>query len=222
MTAPVAAPKRPEELPDDGKPRFVQYITSDYAMQNVIIQMGFKLLSLDGRRITRVKRFKLLCRACQRLNLNIEKMFCEYCGSHTLIKVSVYINNNGEITFFKNPRRKPRLRGTKYSLPKPQGGREGDGLILREDELMVGHKRIMVRRIEKEKRVMQSTINDTLQGNYWAGGEGYGATVSNLLYENGAKGGRTHSKMAGMVDHIVIAKGRSNPNIVKKRTGNKK
>lgn len=37
-------------------------------------------------------------------------------------------------------------------------------------------------------------INDTLQGNYWTGGEGYGASVSNLLYENGAKGGITHSK----------------------------
>jgi RNA-binding protein NOB1 len=49
---------------DDGNPRFVQFVTSDYAMQNVIIQLGFKLLSLDGRRITRVKRFKLLCRAC--------------------------------------------------------------------------------------------------------------------------------------------------------------
>jgi RNA-binding protein NOB1 len=211
-----------EELPDDGKPRFVQYLTSDYAMQNVIIQMGFKLLSLDGRRITRVKRFKLLCRACQRLNLNIEKLFCEFCGSHTLIKVSVYINQNGEITFFKNPRRKARLRGTKYTLPKPQGGRMGDGLILREDELMVGHKRIMVRQIAREKRVEQTAINDTLQGNYWAGGEGYGASVSNLLYENGAKGGRTHSKMSGMVDNIVIGRGRKNPNIVNKRTGNKK
>ena len=49
---------------DDGNPRFIQFVTSDYAMQNVIIQLGFKILSLDGRRITRVKRFKLLCRAC--------------------------------------------------------------------------------------------------------------------------------------------------------------
>jgi len=146
--------KTTAEIPDNGKPRFVQFITSDYAMQNVIIQMGFKLLSLDGRRITRVKRFKLLCRSCQKLNLNIEKLFCDHCGAHTLIKVSVYINTEGEITFFKNPRRKPRLRGTKFSLPKPAGGREGDGLILREDELMVGQKKMMVRRIEKEKRVM--------------------------------------------------------------------
>jgi RNA-binding protein NOB1 len=104
---------------DDGKPRYIAFVTSDYAMQNVLIQMNFALLSLDGRRIQRVKRFKLLCRACQKLNLDIEKLFCATCGSATLIKVSVYINHNGEITYFKNPRRKPRLRGTKYSLPKP-------------------------------------------------------------------------------------------------------
>jgi hypothetical protein len=97
------------------------------------------------------------------------------------------------------------MRGTKYSLPKPKGGREGDGLILREDELMVGQKKMMVRRIEKEKRMMERQINDTIEGNYWAGGAGYGASVSNLLYENGAKGGRTHS---GVPDQIVIGKGR--------------
>jgi RNA-binding protein NOB1 len=141
----VTVPEKKEVKVDDGNPRFVQFVTSDYAMQNVIIQLGFKLLSLDGRRITRVKRFKLLCRACQKINLNIEKMFCEFCGSHTLIKVSVYINHDGEVTFFKNPRRKAKLRGTKYSMPKPQGGRQGDGMILREDELLTGQKRIMVR-----------------------------------------------------------------------------
>ena len=121
-------------------------------MQNVIIQLGYKLLSLDGRRITRVKRFKLLCQACQELNLDIERLFCKFCASSTLIKVSVYINENGELTYFKNPKRKPKLRGTKFSMPKPQGGRKGDGLILREDELLVGEKRMMVRRIEKEKK----------------------------------------------------------------------
>ena len=60
----VTVPEKKEVKVDDGNPRFVQFVTSDYAMQNVIIQLGFKLLSLDGRRITRVKRFKLLCRAC--------------------------------------------------------------------------------------------------------------------------------------------------------------
>ena len=40
--------------------------------------------------------------------------------------------------------------------------------------------------------------------------------MSNLLYENGAKGGATHSKMAGTADKIVIGYGRKNPNIVNK------
>lgn len=36
-------------------------------------------------------------------------------------------------------------------------------------------------------------LENTINGNYWAGGEGYGigGTVSNLLYEDGAKGGIT-------------------------------
>jgi RNA-binding protein NOB1 len=66
------------------------------------------------------------------------------------------------MTYFKNPRRRPRLRGTKFSLPKPKGGREGDGLILREDELLVGQKKIMVKQIEKEKRNIEKQINDTI------------------------------------------------------------
>jgi RNA-binding protein NOB1 len=54
-------------------PQSVIFLTSDFAMQNVIIQMGFTLMTLDGMRMTRVKRYKLLCRACFTLNLNIEK-----------------------------------------------------------------------------------------------------------------------------------------------------
>jgi hypothetical protein len=61
------------------------------------------------------------------------------------------------------------------------------------------------------------SINDTLDGNYWAGGEGYstGANVSNLLYENGAKGGKIASNRN--VDKIVVGFGRKNPNIAKKK-----
>lgn len=64
-------------------------------MQNVIIQMGFQLLNLDGMRLTRVKRFKLLCKSCNWMNKKNDAMFCEKCGAATLAKVSVYINGNG-------------------------------------------------------------------------------------------------------------------------------
>jgi len=58
-----------------------------------------------------------------------------------------------------------------------------------------------------------------LNGDYWAGGEGYGvgATVSNLLYENGAKGGKTASKKHGLPDKLVVGYGRKNPNIARKK-----
>jgi RNA-binding protein NOB1 len=57
-----------------------------------------------------------------------------------LAKVSVYINDKGEVTYFENPRRRINLRGTKYSIPKPKVGRDNGNLILREDEMMMGEK----------------------------------------------------------------------------------
>ena len=85
-------------------------------------------------------------------NFNIEKEFCQHCGSHTLVKVSVYINEKGDITYFKNPKRRINLRGTKYSIPKPKSGRHNNNLVLREDELLVGEKAMQVKRIERAKK----------------------------------------------------------------------
>ena len=38
--------------------------TADYAMQNVLLQMGLNLLSVDGLRISKVKNWVLRCHAC--------------------------------------------------------------------------------------------------------------------------------------------------------------
>ena len=188
-------------------------------MQNVIIQMGFQLLNLDGMRLTRVKRFKLLCKACNWMNSKTDRLFCEKCGANTLAKVSVYLNENGEVTYFKNPKRKINLKGTIYSIPNQKGGRGCQDLILREDDLLKGEYKQMVHRIERQKKQEVSAINDTLNGNYWTGGEGYGqggGPVSNLLYENGAKGGKTASKQ-NQASKIVVGYGRKNPNVARKK-----
>lgn len=195
-------------------PKKVIFLTSDFAMQNVIIQMGFILLTIDGMRLTRVKRFKLLCRACFRLNMDIEREFCDYCGTHALSKVSVFINEDGKITFFDNPKRRINLRGTIYSIPKAKGGRNNQDLILREDEFMTGERYMKKRQMEKEKRKEAEAIKNTLEGNYWAGGQGYTAGVSNLLYDNGAKGGYSgHRKQPNM----TIGHGKKNPNIARRK-----
>ena len=76
----------------------------------------------------------------------------------------------------------------------------------------------MVHRINRQKRQEIRAINDTLDGNYWTGGEGYGvgAAVTNLLYENGAKGGKTSSKKQ-VQQKIVVGFGRKNPNVPRKK-----
>lgn len=90
---------------------------------------------------------------------------------------------------------------------------------MREDELLVGEKKLMMKKITKEKQLEQKRINDTLNGNYWVGGEGYGASITNLLYENGAKGGVTHSQQH---NKLQIGYGKKNPNVVKKTSGRRK
>ena len=66
--------------------------------------------------------------------------------------------------------------------------------------------------MEREKLKQEQAIKNTLEGNYWAGGQGYGAGVSSLLYENGAKGGIHGQKQINM----KVGYGRKNPNIVRK------
>lgn len=39
-------------------------ITADFSMQNVLLQMGMRLATPDGRRITRLSRWVLRCSAC--------------------------------------------------------------------------------------------------------------------------------------------------------------
>ena len=124
VTAPdgkATVAKKPHPIQTrEGSPKHVIFLTADFAMQNVILQMGFTLITLDGFRLTRVKRYKLICRACMKLNLEVERQYCLFCGSNLLGKVSCFINEDGQLSYFDNPRRRINLRGTIYSIPKPK------------------------------------------------------------------------------------------------------
>ena len=88
--------------------------------------------------VNRVKRFKLLCKACGHINMETERMFCKVCGAAMLSKVSVYMNADGQLSYFNNPKRRINLRGTVYSIPDQKGGRGCKDMILREDDLDKG------------------------------------------------------------------------------------
>ncbi|CAH2038257.1 unnamed protein product, partial [Thlaspi arvense] len=121
----------------------VACLTGDYAMQNVILQMGLRLLSPQGMQIRQLNRWHTKCHACKTVVTlkshafsNIREMYCPKCGNGgTLRKVVVTTSENGTTIAVREPR--ITIRGTKFSIPMPKGGRDAitKNMALREDQL---------------------------------------------------------------------------------------
>ncbi|KAJ8768461.1 hypothetical protein K2173_021614 [Erythroxylum novogranatense] len=114
----------------------VACITSDFAMQNVLLQIGLRLLAPGGMQIRQLHRWILRCHACYTVTAEIGRIFCPECGNGgTLRKLAITVGENGITMEARRPR--ITLRGTKFSLPLPQGGRNAiaKNPILREDQL---------------------------------------------------------------------------------------
>lgn len=118
--------------PDDSV--HVACITTDFVMQNVILQMKMNLLSIAGMVIKSTQKWILHCYGCHKLCKEIEKKFCPHCGHPTFEKVSYTIDEDGNPTY-NIPTGKRSLRGTKYPLPLPKGGRNNNEIILYEQQL---------------------------------------------------------------------------------------
>ncbi|KAG0240792.1 Nin1 binding protein [Actinomortierella wolfii] len=108
--------------------------TGDFAMQNVLLQMGLNLLSIDGLRISKIKSWVLRCHACTAVTHDMERKFCPDCGNATLMRTSTSTDQNGNVKYYLKKNMVYNLRGTKYSIPTPKGGRRNNDLILREDQ----------------------------------------------------------------------------------------
>ena len=133
----------------------ISCITGDFAMQNVLLQMGLKLVSPgDGRRIHSVSRWALRCSACFQVTKEVGRLFCPRCGNSTLDKVRVKVGPDGSEQF--GIKKKHILRGTKFPLPKPKGGRARE-LILREDQLM--SKQHLLRAQRKKEEAIKASLD---------------------------------------------------------------
>ncbi|KAI9146049.1 Nin one binding Zn-ribbon like-domain-containing protein [Paraphysoderma sedebokerense] len=113
----------------------VACLTSDFAMQNVLLQFKLNLISIDGIVIKRLKNWLLRCHACFKTTHDLSKKFCPFCGGgNTLMRTSYSIDANGQVVLYLKRNMQYRVRGTIYSIPKAKGGRESKDLILREDQ----------------------------------------------------------------------------------------
>ncbi|KAF1836097.1 hypothetical protein BDW02DRAFT_546895 [Decorospora gaudefroyi] len=129
-------------------------MTTDLAMQNVLLQMNLALLSPNMQRIKHLTTKVLRCHACFHIVKDIAKQFCPRCGQPTLQRVSCSTNAAGEFQIHLKSNYQWNKRGDRFSIPKPiagtannkwsgRGGGKGGwgrGLVLVEDQKEVWDK----------------------------------------------------------------------------------
>ncbi|XP_076470243.1 RNA-binding protein NOB1-like isoform X2 [Babylonia areolata] len=111
----------------------VACLTTDFAMQNVLIQMGLNVVSVDGMLIKQARSYVLRCFACMKITYNMMKVFCPNCGNKTLKRVAMTRDGEGKVRYFFS-RRPLNIRGMKYPLPQPKGGKHTNNPVLFEDQ----------------------------------------------------------------------------------------
>lgn len=134
--------------------------TTDFAMQNVILQMNLELLSVDGVKVRKLKSWVTRCAVCFKIYTGSEndgkRLFCEKCGSSALQRIAASVDGNtGRLKLHLKKNYRSATRGTQFALPKPgsQNRFMGD-LLLAEDQLLYGawNQRVKITKSKKEKQ----------------------------------------------------------------------
>ncbi|GIX97703.1 RNA-binding protein NOB1 [Caerostris darwini] len=126
----------------------VACVTTDFCIQNVLIQMGLNVVSVEGMLIKQARVFILRCYSCFKTTNNVTKQFCSNCGNKTLKRVSVSVNDDGLKQIHINFRRPLPIRGTRYSLPLPKGGKHSMNPVLCEDQPLP-HNRLRKKAVQQ-------------------------------------------------------------------------
>ncbi|XP_027203592.2 RNA-binding protein NOB1 [Dermatophagoides pteronyssinus] len=194
-----------DEDEDDDDELTVACITGDFAMQNVLMQMGLNVVSpKDGLHIRQTRQYIMRCHACCRINPSTATKFCKYCGNcQTLKRVAITINKDGTVKMHINFKRPIRIRGKKYSLPMPRGGKHANNPILCEDQRIPQQRKSKTAVEEKKLLNMQTILTDP----------------DYLVRSNPFAINDVYSRASRM---IPKQRKQINPNETKKPTGNRK
>ncbi|KAG6798161.1 RNA-binding protein NOB1 [Apis mellifera caucasica] len=112
----------------------VACLTMDFAMQNVLKQIGLNVVALDGKIIKQMQTYILRCYACYKTTSIMTKIFCPSCGNKTLKRVAITLNEEGKQKIHINFRKPISKKGKRFSLPMPKGGKHANNPILCEDQ----------------------------------------------------------------------------------------
>lgn len=145
----------------------VAVLTTDYAMQNVLLQMNLNLLSPSMQRIRNIKTFILRCHACFEKTRDLDRQFCPRCGKPTLTRVSCSTSQDGKFVIHLKKNKQWNHRGDRFSIPKPVsgaangkagkgGGKGGWGQAL----ILVEDQKEYVRAINGQSRKKDFSLKD--------------------------------------------------------------
>ncbi|KAI0876411.1 Nin one binding Zn-ribbon like-domain-containing protein [Hypoxylon argillaceum] len=169
-----AAPEQPAQ-----RVLKVALLTSDFAMQNVLLRVNLNLVSSGLARITRVKTWVLRCHGCFQVTRDMSKQFCPRCGQATLTRVSCATDQSGNFTIYLKKNFQWNNRGNVYSVPKPVhgsangkargpgGGKNGWGrdLIFAEDQKEYERKSTEQRKAKQRDLMDEDYLPGILSGN---------------------------------------------------------
>lgn len=133
LSLPPETSKCPQPIPTIG------CISTDFAVQNILLQMRLKAMGPEGYRIRQLKNWLLRCHACYWTTQQMERRFCDRCGGPTLIRTSYRITSDGQVHLFLKKNFQYNNRGTMAPIPLPRSkGRSSaaneEVLLLREDQ----------------------------------------------------------------------------------------
>ncbi|KAG8627756.1 hypothetical protein KVT40_003629 [Elsinoe batatas] len=151
-------------------------LTTDNALQNLLLQINLNLLTPSLSRITQLRSTLLRCHACFLLHRIPDLQFCQRCGKPTLTRVTVTTSSSGEVKVHLKKNMQWSHRGERYSIPKPvhgsangriKGGGKGgwgNGLVLAEDQKEFARDQERRRREEKRGQGIGGLDEDYLPG----------------------------------------------------------
>lgn len=98
--------------------------SQDFAVQNVAIQIGLKLMNPStGLQIKRIRNYMMRCHACfklQPITATSSKHFCTYCGGATLLRCSVIVDaKTGDLKPLLKKNFEWHHKGNRYSIASP-------------------------------------------------------------------------------------------------------
>jgi RNA-binding protein NOB1 len=110
-------------------------ITTDFTMQNVMLQLGLRLLSVQGYAITALRRWVMRCHGCLQTSQDMSLQFCPACGGHTMVRMQAIVSADGKTRYRGGWRQIYGKRLLMNDLAKPSGGRHCKDPVLRGDQL---------------------------------------------------------------------------------------